>query len=104
LPFEDETYDLALSFFVLEHIENIEWLFQEIYRILKQDWQFIIWHFLQRREFVWKKNKEMFKIELFNHRIQDLEDVAKKCFFTVDIFPIKEKWSTIWFIISLKKD
>ncbi len=35
LPFDDESFDLATSFFVLEHIEDIESLFNEVYRILK---------------------------------------------------------------------
>jgi len=35
LPFDDESFDLATSFFVLEHIEDIESLFGEVYRILK---------------------------------------------------------------------
>jgi ubiquinone/menaquinone biosynthesis C-methylase UbiE len=35
LPFDDDTFDLATSFFVLEHIEDIEYLFEEVYRILK---------------------------------------------------------------------
>lgn len=104
LPFKDDIYDLALSFFVLEHIENIENLFKEIYRVLKPGGQRIIWHFLQRREFIWKKNKDKFKIRLFNYRIQDLEEIAKDSFFSIDVFPIIEKSTTIGFVISLKKD
>lgn len=104
LPFEDSTYQLAFSFFVLEHINNIQGLFEEVYRVLSHWGQRIIGHFLQRREFIWKKDKEIFKIELFNHRIQDLEKLAKKCFFSVETFTITEKWTTIWYIISLKKD
>ncbi|MEI6671816.1 MAG: class I SAM-dependent methyltransferase [bacterium] len=34
LPFDDESFDLATSFFVLEHIEDIDHLFSEVYRIL----------------------------------------------------------------------
>ena len=102
LQFQNEAYDLALSFFLLEHIENLNLLFQEVYRILKPWWQRIIWYFLQRREFVWKKNKETFKIKLFKYRIQDIEKEAKENFFDIEIFPINEK-SIIWYIISLRK-
>jgi ubiquinone/menaquinone biosynthesis C-methylase UbiE len=35
LPFDDESFDVATSFFVLEHIEDINFLFGEMYRILK---------------------------------------------------------------------
>ncbi len=104
LPFEDESYDLALSFFVLEHIEDIKWLFQKVYKILKPWWQRIVWHFLQRREFIWKKGKEEFKIKLYNHRIQDIEEIANNSFFSIENFPITEKWTTIWYVISLKKE
>lgn len=104
LPFDDDKYDLATSFFVLEHIENLDFLFQELYRILKKWWQRIIWHFLQRREFVWKNDKDKFKIKIFNHRIQDIEKTAQNCFFETDIFPIIENSSTIWRVLSLKKN
>ena len=35
LPFDDESFDVATSFFVLEHIEDINFLFSEMYRIVK---------------------------------------------------------------------
>ncbi len=103
LPFKEDSYELALSFFVLEHIQNIKWLFEEIYRILKDWWQWIIWHFLQRREFVRKKWAKQFKIKLYNYRIQEIEELAKNIWFKIDVFPISEKWVTIWYIIWLQK-
>lgn len=104
LPFQNDNYQLALSFFVIEHIENIESLIQEVYRILKPGWQRIIWYFFQRREFVWKSKKETFKIKLYNHKIQEIEEIWKANYFHVDLFPIREDKTTIWYIISFKKD
>ena len=103
LPFDDDSFDLATSFFVLEHIESIEYLFEEVYRILKTWWVWIIWHFIQRREFIWKKDKDQFKINFVQHRIQDLEKIADKSFFTTHLSPINEDGKLIGHIIVCKK-
>lgn len=103
LPFEDESFDLATSFFVLEHIEDINGLFKEIYRILRTWWMLIIGHFIQRREFIWKKDKDQFKIKFLNHRVQDLEKLLKKNFFDLHVLPIREEGSVIGHILVCKK-
>jgi len=103
LPFDDESFDLATSFFVLEHIEDIESLFGEVYRILKTWWVWIIGHFIQRREFVWKKDKDQFKIEFFHHRVPDLEKLAVKNFFDIHIVPLREEGSISGHILVCKK-
>jgi hypothetical protein len=63
----------------------------------------IIGHFIQRREFVWKKDKDQFRIEFYNHRIQDLEKLLKKNFFDLHVLPIREEGSIIGHIIVCKK-
>ncbi|MBQ9554333.1 class I SAM-dependent methyltransferase [bacterium] len=78
-PFEDESFDFLSAFFLLEHIENIEHFFSEANRILKENGQLLIGHFLQRRLFTWTINGERFKIEQFPHTIEDLENQAKEC-------------------------
>ncbi len=103
LPFDDESFDLATSFFVLEHIDDIEHLFDEVYRIIKTWWTWIIGHFIQRREFVWKKDKDQFRIKFFNHRIQDLEKIAHKSFFSTYLSPITEDGKIIGHILICKK-
>lgn len=103
LPFDDESFDLATSFFVLEHIEDIDHLFGEAYRILKSWWSMIIGHFIQRREFIWKKDKDQFRIKFFNHRIQDIEKLLIRNFFDLHIVPIREEWIVIGHIIVCKK-
>lgn len=66
------------AFFLLEHIEDIEFFFSEAYRVLKQNGQLLIGHFLQRRLFTRNINAKRFKIEQFPHTIQELEQQAKE--------------------------
>lgn len=103
LPFPDESFDLAFCFFVLEHISDLESFFAELYRIIKTWWTVIMWYFLQRREFVWKADKDQFKISLYPHRIQDIQKAAEKAFFQVKLHDIVEKWYILGRDIELKK-
>lgn len=52
---------------------------------------FIIGHFIQRREFIWKEGKDQFKIKFFNHRVQDLKKFLVKCFFDIHEVPIRDE-------------
>ena len=103
LPFENNSFDLATSFFLFEHLEQLEWLFSEVERILAPKGRWLIGHFLQRREFLWKIDSNPFKIEFYNHRIENIEALAKQYFSTVDVFPVKEKADTIGYIILIEK-
>jgi predicted SAM-dependent methyltransferase len=42
LPFEDESFDVVYSSNTLEHIENINVVMAEVYRILKKNGHFLI--------------------------------------------------------------
>lgn len=107
LPFDDEIFSIATSFFVLEHIENIEWLFGEVYRILKYWWKWIIGHFIQRREFErehWKwKDRMRFKIQQYHYRLEELKKIAEYNFFEFNYQEIVENWVLIWYLIVCKK-
>jgi len=103
LPFKDQSFDVAFSFFVLEHIADLDHVFMEMERILKPWGKRIIWHFLQRREFIWKNGANPFKIRLYNHRLQDIEKIGHNNLFNVTNYPIYEKWNPVWYIILCEK-
>lgn len=99
LPFDDGQFTVAMSFFVLEHIRNIQALLQEVYRILEKDGEYIIGHFLQRRQFIHKLDGESFKINQFQYSADQIQTIAKEIWFTVHIEEIYEKTVLIWYII-----
>jgi len=103
LPFGDEGFDIVLSFFVLEHIQNIENLFSELYRVLKNGWTVIIGHFLQRRSVIFQNGKTKYKIEQFQHSQEFLCNTANLFFDKVFAKPIYEKNTLIWHFIVLSK-
>lgn len=102
-PFESDFFDLAVSFFVIEYLSDLDNFFLETYRVLKQWWKLIIWYFLQNREFLWKLNWESLKIKMYKHRIDDIKNIAENCFFNVSLIPIYEKTILSWYIVVCEK-
>lgn len=102
-PFQDNQFDLAFCFFTLEHIENIDNFFSETYRILETDGQIFIWHFFQRREFERSANKKNFKIKQFKRSSEDIQEIAEKIWFSVEIVPMYDKTDHTWDLIIWTK-
>jgi ubiquinone/menaquinone biosynthesis C-methylase UbiE len=99
LPFDDGYFAVALSFFVLEHVDNLQWLFQEVHRILEKDGEYIIGHFIQRRQFIHKLDGESFKINHIQHSPEEIRTIATEAGFTVHIEEIYEKTVLIGYIL-----
>ncbi len=107
LPFDNDSFDVATSFFVIEHIEDLKWLFWEVYRILKEEWRRIIWYFLQRKEFEreawkWKEHKK-FKIQQYRYRLEEIQEAAEYNFFKFNYQEVVENWVLVWYIVVLDK-
>lgn len=93
-PFEEESFDLLSAFFLLEHIEDREHFFAEAYRILKDQGQLLIGHFLQKRLFTWSINGKKFKIEQYPHTIKDLEQSAQDVGFHTGVMMLRDVCDT----------
>ena len=90
LPLESNIFDIAIAYFVLEHIQSLDRLFDEVYRILVEKWKFIIGHFVQRRAVIFQKNKLKFKINRYTYTDKQIEDFAVNSFFKIKKYPIYE--------------
>ncbi|HRX63938.1 MAG TPA: class I SAM-dependent methyltransferase [Candidatus Absconditabacterales bacterium] len=107
LPFENEDFDIAMSFFVLEHIQSLEGLFEEVYRILKEGGRWIVGHFLQRREFEWNvgkgANHRKFKIQQYHYKLEDIKKIAEYNFFKFNYQEVMEDGTLIGYLIVCEK-
>ena len=78
LPLNDDSFDIAVSFFTIEHVENLGNFFSEVYRILRPEGKLFLGHFFQRREFEWTAKKRNFKIKQFRRTTEELQEEAEK--------------------------
>ena len=103
LPLEEDSFDVAVSFFTTEHLENIAGFFSEVYRILRPEGRLFIGHFFQRREFERSVNKRNFKIKQWKRSAEELQKEAEEAFFQVEIFPLYDKDTHTGELIICKK-
>jgi len=94
-----QQYDIALVFFVLLHIVDLENFFENLYSILNPWWRAIVLHHIERRSFVYKIDWKEFKIQSFAHNIKDIEKIAQQSWFEVYI----DKIDTGSWVIVLDK-
>jgi len=103
LPFERESFDILLSFFVLEHIQNLEELFVEAERVMRPWARWIIGHFKQRKAYEHRINSEKFKIERITYSKDDIKKLAEYSFLDFFAEEIEESWINIGDVIVLEK-
>jgi SAM-dependent methyltransferase len=75
LPFDDETYDVVLSFGVLEHVENDFESLKEIYRILKSNGLFFC--FWLPYKYSYKQNLHHLKGNFYHDHLYNKKIVKK---------------------------
>lgn len=80
--FENNIYDLVTCNLILEHIDNLNFIFSEVSRVLKNNGKFFVSEFHPFQQYLGKKpryNKEGKRIEIdsFVHNISDFIHSAK---------------------------
>lgn len=102
-PFEDESIDVALAFFIIVHIRDLEHFLEETKRVLKEWWNLIILHNFQRREYIYELPNDTFKIQDYHWKLEDIRETAQELWFTVEEILLEEKGAEIGMLFNLKK-
>ncbi|GHW02754.1 hypothetical protein AGMMS50249_5400 [candidate division SR1 bacterium] len=102
-PLADESFDVAVSFFTLEHVEDVDNFFSEAYRILRDEGKLFIGHFFQRREFTWNLHSKVFKIQQFKRSTEEIQEKAEESGFSVEVLHSLDKGVHIGDIIICTK-
>lgn len=91
LPLEDASFDVAVSFFTLEHLHQVETFFAESFRILRKEGILFVGNFLQRRMFERNLHHRRFKIQQYPRSAEELSKEAENAGFQVGISPLFDK-------------
>jgi ubiquinone/menaquinone biosynthesis C-methylase UbiE len=82
-PFDDESFDLVSSSLVLEHLENIDFVFRQAERVLRSDGRFYLGELHPFRQYQGGKarfetGQGLFELECFTHHISDFSAAGLK--------------------------
>ncbi|USN57043.1 MAG: methyltransferase domain-containing protein [Candidatus Peribacteria bacterium] len=76
-PWVEKSADVVTSFFLLEHIADLQHLADSIERVLTDTGVWIFTYFPQRREWVHGQGEDAFKIKIHYHRYEDIEEAMR---------------------------
>lgn len=85
MPFEDGTFDVCVSMFLIVHLRDLQQAFDEVYRVMKDGGMFILSNVNQRKAPKLKlaDGKEIV-IESYYHRPEDVLKALDRSFFKVE--------------------
>ena len=94
-PCEDQAYDLIVCNLVLEHIEDLSFIFSEAFRVLEEGGRFLINELHPFRQYEGKKavfqgGESVTEIPAFVHHISDFLNAAMNNGFT--LLKLNERW------------
>ena len=95
-PLETNSADIIISLFTLLHIDNLQNFFEEVYRIMKDDWIFILFHHIERKNYIYKEWQNEYKIATNKWSYKEIEKKLEYNFFKFKTYDIMEWNVLIW--------
>lgn len=83
LPFPDNTFDLVIAAFLIVHLKEPKYFFQEAYRVLKPDGVLALTNINQRRPPTLQTKQGQIIIESYYHRPEQIIDELKSLSFSI---------------------
>jgi ubiquinone/menaquinone biosynthesis C-methylase UbiE len=77
-PWANGSVDVVTSFFVLEHIQDLQHLSDAVERVLTEMGVWIFTYFPQRKEWTHGQGQDAFKIQLHYHRYEEIEKAMQQ--------------------------
>lgn len=90
LPFEHNTFDLLVCFFVLVHCEELQTVFRHLRGVTKEGGTLYVFHHLERREFVHEIHGNRFKIASHYYSFSHITEAAVYEWWSEDVYDIDE--------------
>lgn len=104
LPFADNSFDIVIGAFVIVHLKTLTEAFDEVYRVLKPEGEFIVTNINQRKAPKIATKEGEIVIESYYHIPDHVNDALEESFFRIEEeFFVKEKGVWVNQILRAKK-
>lgn len=84
LPYEDGRFDMVVASFFIVHLKDLQEVFDEVYRVLKDGGEFVLTNINQRKAPKLKTDEGEIVIRSFYHRPENVIKALEESFFHIE--------------------
>lgn len=105
MPFEDDSFDMIFSSFLLVHLKKITPFLDECYRVLKDEGRFILTNVHYRKPMVLGDEQGRYIIQCYNHFPRHVRKAAEELAYGIEDEIMVYEGDNVWVsqILCLKK-